>query len=130
MKGAGIVVTSIPTMKAKVVAAIVLTVKVEVVAPVVKAKEVAIATPTIKVEVVEKKRRVKLPKLKMSVDHHGLPSGDLQKPFDARVRLLCRVYLDDCHVKWSVQKKSKATTTIIKKLLHDFEGNWNVDAVL
>jgi hypothetical protein len=28
-----------------------------------------------------------------------------------------------------VQKKSKATTTIIEKLLHDFEGNWNVDVV-
>jgi hypothetical protein len=59
----------------------------------------------------------------MSVDRHGLPSGDLQKSFDARVCLLCRVYLDDYHVKWSVQKTSKATTTIIKKLLHDFEKN-------
>jgi hypothetical protein len=29
-----------------------------------------------------------------------------------------------------VQKKSKATTTIIKKLLHDFGGNMNVDVVL
>jgi nitrous oxide reductase len=72
-----------------------------------KAKEIATTTPVIKVEIVEKKRKVKLPKLKMSVDRHGLPSGDLHKSFDARVRLLCRVYLYDYHVKWSVQKKSK-----------------------
>jgi len=73
---------------------------------------------------------VKLPKLKLNVDRHGLPSGDLQKSFDARVCLLCQVYLDDCHVIWLVQKKSKAAMTIIEKLLHDFEGNWNVDIVL
>ncbi len=66
----------------------------------------------------------------MSVDRHGLPIGDLQKSFDARVRLLSRVYLDDCHVKWSLQRKSKAATTIIEKLLHDFGGKWNVDTVL
>jgi hypothetical protein len=59
----------------------------------------------------------------MNVDCHGLPSGDLQKFFDAKVHLLCRVYLDDCHVKWSVQKKSKATMTIMKKLMHDFGRN-------
>jgi hypothetical protein len=72
-------------VKAKVVATIVPIVKVKVVAPIVKAKEVATITPTINVEVTEKKRRVKLPKLKMSVDCHGLPSGDLQKSFDGRV---------------------------------------------
>jgi hypothetical protein len=55
----------------------------------VKAEEVAVATPAIKVEVAEKKRKVKLPKLKMNVDCHGLPSGDLHKSFDARVHLLC-----------------------------------------
>jgi hypothetical protein len=117
-------------MKAKVVAAIVPAVKVEVATPLVKAEEIAARTPAIKVEVAKKKRRVKLLKLKMSVDRHGLPNGNLQKSFDARVCLLCRVYLDDCHVKWSVQKKSKAETTIIKKLLHDFGGNWNVEVVL
>jgi hypothetical protein len=55
----------------------------------VKAEEVALATHAIKVEVAKKKRRVKLPKSKMSVDCHGLPSGDLHKSFDARVHLLC-----------------------------------------
>jgi hypothetical protein len=102
MKGAGIAASTIPIVKAKVVAAIVPAVKVKVAAPIVKAEEVAAATPAIKVEVTEKKRKVKLPKLKMSVDRHGLPSGDLHKSFDARVRLLCRVHLNDCHVKWSV----------------------------
>jgi hypothetical protein len=77
MKGAGVATTTIPTVKAKVVVVIVLTVKVEVVAPLMKVKEIAATTPAIKVEVAEKKRRVKLPKLKMSVDRHGLPSGDL-----------------------------------------------------
>jgi hypothetical protein len=77
-------------------------VKVEVVAFVMKAKEVVVVTLATKVEVVEKKQRVKLPKLKMSVDCHGLPSDDLQKSFNARVHLLCQVYLNDCHVKWSV----------------------------
>jgi hypothetical protein len=62
----------------------------EVAALVVKAKEVVIVTPTTKVEVVEKKQRVKLPKLKMSVDCHGLPSDDLKKSFDARVHLLAK----------------------------------------
>jgi hypothetical protein len=117
-KGAGVAAVTIPA------------VKVEVAGPIVKIEEVAAATPATKVEVAEKKRRLKLPKLKMSVDRHGLPSGDLQKSFDARVRLLCQVYLDDCHVKWSVQKKSEVTMTIIEKLLHDFRGNWNVDVVL
>jgi hypothetical protein len=130
MKGAGVAAATIPTMKVKVVAAIVPALKVEVAAPLVKAEEIAATTLAIKVEVAKKKRKVKLPKLKMSVDRHGLPSGDLHKSFDARVRLLCRVYLDDCHVKWSVQKKSKVAMTIIEKLLHDFGGNWNVDAVL
>jgi hypothetical protein len=130
MKGAIVAAATIPTVKAKVVTAIVPVVKVKVAAPLVKAEEIVATTPAIKVEVVEKKRKVKLPKLKMSVDRHGLPTSDLQKSFDARVRLLCRVYLDDCHVKWSVQRKSKAATTIIQKLLNDFEGNWNVDVVL
>jgi hypothetical protein len=89
MKGAGVAATIIPIVKAKVVATIVPIVKVEVATLVVKAKKVAATTPTIKVEVVEKKRRVKLPKLKMSVELHGLPGGDLQKSFDARVHLLC-----------------------------------------
>jgi hypothetical protein len=89
MKGVGVAIATIPTVKAKVVATIVPAVKVEVAAPLVKAEEIATTTPAIKVEVAEKKRRVKLPKLKMSVDRHGLPSGDLQKSFDARVRLLC-----------------------------------------
>ncbi|CAM6027384.1 unnamed protein product [Sphagnum balticum] len=40
MKGVGVAVTTIPIMKAKVVAAIVLAVKVEVASPVMKAKEV------------------------------------------------------------------------------------------
>jgi hypothetical protein len=66
----------------------------------------------------------------MSVHCHGLLSGNLQKLFNAKVCLLCQVYLNDYHVKWLVQKKSKATTAIIKKLLHDFGGNWNVDDVL
>jgi len=123
IKGARLATTIILTMNAKLVATIVLAMKVEVVALVVKAKEVVTATLATKVEVVEKKRKVKLPKLKMSVDCHGLFSGDLQKSFDARVSLLCRVYLDDCHVKWSVQKKSKATMTIIERLLHDFRRN-------
>ncbi len=130
MKGAGVGVTTIPIVKAKVVVAIVLGVKVKVAAPLVKAEEIATTTLVIKVEVAEKKRRVKLPKLKISVNRHGLPIGDLQKSFDARVRLLCRVYLDDCHVKWSVQRKSRAATTIIEKLLNDFGGNCNVDVVL
>jgi hypothetical protein len=77
MKGARVAAATIPTVKAKVVAAIVPIVKVKVAAPLVKAEEIATTTPTIEVEVVEKKRRVKLPKLKMSVDCHGLPSGDL-----------------------------------------------------
>ncbi len=76
MKGVGVASTTILTMKAKVVATIIPTVKVEVVTPVVKAEEVA-TTLAIKVEVAKKKRRVKLPKLKMNVDHHGLPSGDI-----------------------------------------------------
>jgi hypothetical protein len=62
---------------------------VEVVAHVVKVEEVAVATPAIKVEVAKKKWKVKLPKLKMNVDRHGLPNGNLQKSFDARVHLLC-----------------------------------------
>jgi hypothetical protein len=89
MKGARVASATIPTLKAKVVAAIVHAVKVEVATPLVKAEKIAPTTPAIKVEVAEKKRRVKLPKLKMSVDCHGLPSGDLQKSFDARVCLLC-----------------------------------------
>ncbi len=47
-------------VKAKVAAAIVPAVKVQLAVHVVKAEEVATATPTIKVEVVEKKQRVKL----------------------------------------------------------------------
>jgi hypothetical protein len=129
MKGAGVATVIIPAMKAKVVIVIVHAAKVEVAGPVVKTEEVATVTPPTKVEVAKKKQRV-LPKLKMNVDRHGLPSGNLQKSFDAKVRLLCRVYLDDCHVKWSMQKKSKVAMTIIEKLLHDFEGNWNVDAIL
>ncbi|CAK9220558.1 unnamed protein product [Sphagnum troendelagicum] len=86
MKGAGVAATTIPTMKVKVVAAIVPTLKVEVAAPLVKAEEIAATTLAIKVEVAKKKRKVKLPKLKMSVDRHGLPSGDLHKSFDARRR--------------------------------------------
>jgi hypothetical protein len=89
MKGVGVAATIIPTVKVKVVAAIVPAMKVKVAAPLVKAEEIVATTPTIKVEVAKKKRKLKLPKLKMSVDHHGLPSGDLQKSFDARVRLLC-----------------------------------------
>jgi hypothetical protein len=89
MKGAIVATATIPTVKAKVVTAIVPVVKVKVAAPLVKAEEIVATTPAIKVEVVEKKRRVKLPKLKMSVDRHGLPTSDLQKSFDARVRLLC-----------------------------------------
>jgi hypothetical protein len=77
MKGAKVVATTIPIVKGKVVSAIVPTVKVEVAAPIVKAKEVATTTPAIKVEAIEKKEKVKLPKLKISVDRHGLPSGDL-----------------------------------------------------
>jgi hypothetical protein len=75
MKGAGVAVAIIPTMNAKVVTTIVLAMKVKVAAPIVKAEEVATITLAIKVEVAKKKQRVKLPKLKMSVDHHGLPSG-------------------------------------------------------
>jgi hypothetical protein len=123
MKGARVAVAIIPIVKAKVVVAILPAVKVEVAPLVVKAEEVVVATLATKVEVVKKKRRLKLPKLKMSVDRHGLPSDDIKKSFDARVRLLCRVYLDDCHVKWSMHKKSNATTTIIEKLPHDFGGN-------
>ncbi len=89
MKGVGVIAATILTVKAKVVATILLGVKVEVVAPIVKVEEVTTTTLAIKVEVVEKKRRVKLLKLKMNVDRHGLPSGDLKKSFDARVRLLC-----------------------------------------
>jgi hypothetical protein len=59
-----------------------------------------------------------------------LPNGNLQKSLDAKVRLLCWVYLDDCHVKWLVHKESKAATTTIEKLLQDFGGNWNVDVFL
>jgi hypothetical protein len=66
---------------------------------------------------------MKLPKLKMNVVCHGLPNGNLKKSFDAMVHLLCQVDLDDYHVKWSMQKKSKATLTIIDKLLHDFKRN-------
>jgi hypothetical protein len=66
----------------------------------------------------------------MRADCHRLLSGNLHKFFDAKVHLLCQVYLNDYHVKWSVQKKSKATITIIKKLLHDFRGDWNVGDVL
>jgi hypothetical protein len=55
MKGVRVTIETIPTMKAKVVATIVLALKVEVAAPVMKLKEVAIVTPTTKVEVVEKK---------------------------------------------------------------------------
>jgi len=60
MKGVGVATVTIPTMKAKVVATIVLAVKVEVVAPIVKVEEVATTTLAIKVEVAKKKRRVKL----------------------------------------------------------------------
>jgi len=102
MKGAGVTVATIPTLKAKVVATIILVVKVEIATPVVKAKEVTTTTLAIQIEVVEKKQRVMLPKLKMNVDRHGLLSGDLQKSFDAWVYLLCKVYLDDCHVIWLV----------------------------
>jgi hypothetical protein len=102
MKGARVVTTTIPIVKAKVVLAIVLVLKVEVATPIVKAEEVAAAPPTTKVEVAKKKQRVKLPKLKMNVDRHRLPNGDLQKSFDARVCLLCQVYLHDYHVKWLV----------------------------
>jgi hypothetical protein len=52
-----------------------------------------------------------------------------RKSCDARVRLLCRVYLDDCYVKCVLRKKSKVATTIIEKLLHDFGRNYNVDVV-
>ncbi len=85
MKGARVEATIIPTLKVKVVVAIVLAIKVEVAAPLVKVEEITTTTPAIKVEVAKKKRRVKLPKLKMSVDCHGLPNGDLKKSFDARV---------------------------------------------
>ncbi len=51
-----------------------------------------------KVEVVEKKQNVKLTKLKMGVDRHRLPNGNLQKFFNARVCSSCQVYLDDYHV--------------------------------
>jgi len=77
MKGAQVIVITIPTVKVKVVTTIVPAVKVEVATSVVKVEEVAIATLATKVEVAEKKRKVKLPKLKMNVDCHGLPSGDL-----------------------------------------------------
>jgi hypothetical protein len=98
MKGARVQAAIAPTMKVKVVATIVLAVKVKVAAPIVKAEEVATIVPAvkvkvaapivkaeevatitlaIKVDVAEKNRRVKLPKLKMSVDPHGLPNGDL-----------------------------------------------------
>jgi hypothetical protein len=66
---------------------------------------------------------MKLPKLKMNVIRHGLPNGNLEKSFDAMVHLLCQVYLDDYHVKWLMQKKSKVAMTIIDKLLHDFKRN-------
>jgi len=89
MKGVGVALATIPIVKAKVVITIVLAVKVEVVAPIVKAEEVATTTLVTKVEVAKKKRRVKLLKLKMSVDRHGLPNNDLQKSYDARVHLLC-----------------------------------------
>ncbi len=89
MKGVGVVAATIPIVKGKVVLAIVPIVKVEVATPIVKVEEVVATTSAIKVEAVKKKRRVKLPKLKMSVDRHGLPNGDFHKSFDARVRLLC-----------------------------------------
>ncbi|CAM6025442.1 unnamed protein product [Sphagnum balticum] len=86
MKDVRVTITTIPTVKAKVVTTIIHAIKVEVVTHVVKAEEVATITPTTKVEVAKKKRKVKLPKLKMSVDCHGLPNGDLQKFFDAKQR--------------------------------------------
>jgi hypothetical protein len=70
LKGARVQATTVPTMKAKVVAALV---------PAMKVKVVAI-TPAIKVDVTKKKRRVKLPKLKMSVDRHGLPMVIFRNP--------------------------------------------------
>jgi hypothetical protein len=57
MKGVGVATTTIPTMKAKVVATIVLEVKVKVATPIVKAEEVAAITRAIKVEVAEKKTK-------------------------------------------------------------------------
>jgi hypothetical protein len=53
-KNVGVAATTITIVKAKVVATIVLAVKVEVTTLVVKAEEVAVATLAIKVEVTEK----------------------------------------------------------------------------
>lgn len=39
-------------------------------------------------------------KQKMFIDRHMLPTRDLQKAFNAWVKLLCRVFLDDYHLKW------------------------------
>jgi hypothetical protein len=38
---------------------------------------------------------------------HMLLARDLQKAFNAWVNLLCKVLLDDYHLKWLVYKKSK-----------------------
>jgi hypothetical protein len=51
MKGVRVTIATIPIVKAKVVATIILAVKVEVAALVEKAEEVATITPTTKVEV-------------------------------------------------------------------------------
>jgi hypothetical protein len=107
MKGARITITTIPIMKAKVVTTIVHVVKVELATPIVKEEEVATTTPTTKVEVAEKKQKVKLPKLKMSVDRHRLPNGDLHKSFNARLCLSCQVYLDDYHVNGRCRKSPR-----------------------
>lgn len=86
-----------------------------------KVEEVAIATPAMKVEVAKKTTLDEATKVEKW--GHGLPSGNLYKSFYAKVCLLCRIYLDDYHVKWSMQKKSKATMTIIDKLFHNLKGN-------
>jgi hypothetical protein len=57
MKGVGITIITIPTVKAKVVAAIVLAMKVEVATLVMKAEEVTGTTPVTKVEVAQKKMK-------------------------------------------------------------------------
>jgi hypothetical protein len=91
-------------------------------------EEVAIATLAMKVEVAKKTTLDEATKVEKW--GHGLPGCNLYKLFYAKVCFSCRVYLDDYHVKWSTQKKSKATMTIIDKLLHNFKGNYNVHVVL
>jgi hypothetical protein len=77
MKGVRVIGATIFIMTMKVVTAIIPVVKVKVATPIVKAEEVVTTSLAIKVEVAEKKRKVKLPKLKMSANFHGLPSSNL-----------------------------------------------------